>query len=170
MCVTNANESLRCCTEDGSRPPEIGLQELHSFFCYSVRLPVPLILAAHDLNSCAQSQCVTPAGLPAGLRFWSDRSDALLMLARSATFGAQGDDERAVLLLVTLRAGLTVLLNLWQLDFGLAGQYGLAKGCEVELGFACFWKHFVFLFPDVMIDLLGKHFHFCIVEFVGGIH
>ena len=29
-CVTNASESLRCCTEDGSRPPEIGLQELIS--------------------------------------------------------------------------------------------------------------------------------------------
>ncbi len=26
-CVTNAGVSLRCCTEDGSRPPEIGLQE-----------------------------------------------------------------------------------------------------------------------------------------------
>lgn len=29
-CVTNASVSLRCCTEDGSRPPEIGLQELVS--------------------------------------------------------------------------------------------------------------------------------------------
>ena len=29
-CVTNASESLRCCTEDGSRPPEVGLQELAS--------------------------------------------------------------------------------------------------------------------------------------------
>jgi hypothetical protein len=27
MCVTNAGESLRCCTEDGSRPPEVGFQE-----------------------------------------------------------------------------------------------------------------------------------------------
>ena len=26
-CVTNAGESLRCCTEDGSRPPEAGFQE-----------------------------------------------------------------------------------------------------------------------------------------------
>src|ERR1035437_4054964 len=29
-CVTNASVSLRCCTEDGSGPPEIGLQELAS--------------------------------------------------------------------------------------------------------------------------------------------
>ena len=29
-CVTNASESLCCCTEDGSRPPEVGLQELAS--------------------------------------------------------------------------------------------------------------------------------------------
>ena len=27
QCVTNAGASLRCCTRDGSRPPEIGLQE-----------------------------------------------------------------------------------------------------------------------------------------------
>ncbi|CAB3767337.1 hypothetical protein LMG29542_05582 [Paraburkholderia humisilvae] len=27
MCVTNAGGSLRCCTEDGSRPPEVGFQE-----------------------------------------------------------------------------------------------------------------------------------------------
>ena len=27
VCVTNASASLRCCTEDGSRPPEVGLQE-----------------------------------------------------------------------------------------------------------------------------------------------
>ena len=27
QCVTNAGVSLRCCTRDGSRPPEIGLQE-----------------------------------------------------------------------------------------------------------------------------------------------
>ena len=26
-CVTNTGESLWCCTEDGSRPPEAGLQE-----------------------------------------------------------------------------------------------------------------------------------------------
>ena len=26
-CVTNASASLRCCTKDGSRPPEVGLQE-----------------------------------------------------------------------------------------------------------------------------------------------
>ncbi|MEZ2312025.1 hypothetical protein AB6809_36185, partial [Paraburkholderia sp. RCC_158] len=26
-CVTNTSESLWCCTEDGSRPPEAGLQE-----------------------------------------------------------------------------------------------------------------------------------------------
>jgi len=26
-CVTNTSESLWCCTEDGSRPPEVGLQE-----------------------------------------------------------------------------------------------------------------------------------------------
>ncbi|NVH78169.1 hypothetical protein FSB08_38395 [Paraburkholderia sp. JPY432] len=26
-CVTNTTESLWCCTEDGSRPPEAGLQE-----------------------------------------------------------------------------------------------------------------------------------------------
>lgn len=26
-CVTNAGGSLRCCTEDGSRPPEVGFQE-----------------------------------------------------------------------------------------------------------------------------------------------
>ncbi len=30
MCVTNVSESLRCCIEDGSRSPEIGLQELVS--------------------------------------------------------------------------------------------------------------------------------------------
>src|SRR5258708_10827806 len=27
QCVTNAGESLRCCTRDGSRPPDIRLQE-----------------------------------------------------------------------------------------------------------------------------------------------
>ena len=26
-CVTNASVSSRCCTKDGSRPPEVGLQE-----------------------------------------------------------------------------------------------------------------------------------------------
>ena len=26
-CVTNASASSRCCTKDGSRPPEVGLQE-----------------------------------------------------------------------------------------------------------------------------------------------
>jgi len=29
-CVTNASESLRCFTKDGSRSPEVGLQELTS--------------------------------------------------------------------------------------------------------------------------------------------
>jgi hypothetical protein len=29
-CVTNAGVSLRCCIEDGSRPPEVRLQELAS--------------------------------------------------------------------------------------------------------------------------------------------
>ena len=29
-CVTNASASLWCCIEDGSRPPEVGLQELAS--------------------------------------------------------------------------------------------------------------------------------------------
>ena len=29
-CVTNASESLQCCTEDGSRPPGVGFQELAS--------------------------------------------------------------------------------------------------------------------------------------------
>lgn len=27
VCVTNAGLSLRCCTEDGRRPPGVGLQE-----------------------------------------------------------------------------------------------------------------------------------------------
>lgn len=27
QCVTNTSESLWCCIEDGSRPPEVGLQE-----------------------------------------------------------------------------------------------------------------------------------------------
>ena len=40
-CVTNTSESSWCCTKDGSRPPEVGLQEQASNY--------PVLLRSKDV-------------------------------------------------------------------------------------------------------------------------